>query len=116
MIVAISGSPNFNDYNIFLRAMHTALTQLPEDDKMITIMSAGPARINSFGLEFTNITERSFKARGIKIKLVKIPPKWIKENLDVVNYLAYFSKPKESLPDLIKLADAKSVEVGVYRF
>ena len=35
MIVAIHGSRSFDDYNIFLRAMHTALTQLPEDDKMI---------------------------------------------------------------------------------
>jgi len=116
MIVAIHGSRSFNDYNIFLRAMHTALTQLPEDDKMITIMSAGPAKINSFGQEFSNITERSLKARGIKIKIVKIPPRWIKENLSVVNYLAYFSKPKESLPEIVELADAKDVEVGVYRF
>jgi len=96
--------------------MHTALTQLPEDDKMITIMSAGPAQINSFGQEFSNITERSLKARGIKIKIVKIPPRWIKENLGIVNYLAYFSKPKESLPEIVELADAKDVEVGVYRF
>lgn len=116
MIVAIHGSRSFTDYNIFLRAMHTALTQLPEDDKMITIMSAGPAQINSFGQEFSNITERSLKARGIKIKIVKVPPSWIKDNMHEINYFAYFSKPKESLPDLISLADAKDVEVGVYRF
>jgi hypothetical protein len=96
--------------------MHTALTQLPEDDKMITIMSAGPAQINSFGQEFSNITERSLKARGIRIKLVKIPPSWIKDNISNVDYLAYFSKPKESLPDIVTLADSKDVEVGVYRF
>jgi hypothetical protein len=116
MIVAIHGSRSFSDYNIFLRAMHTALTQLPEDDKMITIMSAGPAQINSFGQEFSNITERSLKARGIRIKLVKIPPSWIKDNISNVDYLAYFSKPKESLPDIVTLADSKDVEVGVYRF
>jgi hypothetical protein len=96
--------------------MHTALTQLPEDDKMITIMSAGPAQINSFGQEFSNITERSLKARGIRIKIVKIPPSWIKDNIKDINYLAYFSKPKESLPDIVDLADAKDVEVGVYRY
>jgi hypothetical protein len=116
MIVAIHGSRNFDDYNIFLRAMHTALTQLPEDDKIITIMSAGPAQINSFGQEFSNITERSLKARGIKIKIVKIPPTWIKENINIINYFAYFSKPKESLPEIVELADAKDIEVGVYRF
>jgi hypothetical protein len=116
MIVAIHGSRSFADYNIFLRAMHTALTQLPEDDTMITIMSAGPAQINSFGQEFANITERSLKARGIKIKVVKIPPSWIKNNLADIDYFAYFSKPKESLPDLVTLADAKDIQVGVYRF
>lgn len=116
MIVAIQGSPKFNDYNIFLRAMHTALTQLPEDDKIIKIMSAGPAQINSFGQEFANITERSLKARGIRIQLIKVPPRWIKENIKDVSYFAYFSKPKETLPEIIKIADAKDVEVGVYRF
>lgn len=116
MIVAIHGSRNFSDYNIFLRAMHTALTQLPDGDTSVTIMSAGPAQINSFGQEFANITERSLKARGIKIKLIKIPPSWIKENLSNVNYLAYFSKPKEAIPDIVVMADAKDIEVGVYRF
>ena len=116
MIVAIHGSRSFNDYNIFLRAMHTALTQLPDGDTSVTIMSAGPAQINSFGQEFANITERSLKARGIRIKVVKIPPSWIKDNLAKINYFAYFSKPKESLPDLVTLADAKDIEVGVYRF
>ena len=116
MIVAIHGSRSFSDYTIFLRAMHTALTQLPEGDTMVTIMSAGPAQINSFGQEFANITERSLKARGIRIKIVKIPPSWIKDNMKDINYLAYFSKPKESLPDIVDLADAKDVEVGVYRY
>jgi hypothetical protein len=96
--------------------MHTALTQLPDGDTSVTIMSAGPAQINSFGQEFANITERSLKARGIRIKVVKIPPSWIKDNLAKINYFAYFSKPKESLPDLVTLADAKDIEVGVYRF
>lgn len=116
MIVAIQGTKNFNDYSIFLRAMGTAINGLTEDDKQITVFTAGPAQINSFAMEFVNISERSLKARGIKIKLVKVPPSWIVDNITEVNYLAYFSKPKESIPAVVDLADAKDVEVGVYRY
>jgi hypothetical protein len=116
MIVAIQGTKNFNDYSIFLRAMGTAFNGLTEDDKQITVFTAGPAQINSFAMEFVNISERGLKARGIKIKLVKVPPSWIVENINEVNYLAYFSKPKESIPAVVDLADAKDIEVGVYRY
>jgi len=116
MIVAIQGSKTFSDYNVFLRAMGVALSSLDAEDTEILVASAGPININNMAMEFVNISERSLKARGIRIKVVKIPPSWIKENLAKINYFAYFSKPKESLPDLVTLADAKDIEVGVYRF
>jgi hypothetical protein len=116
MIVAIQGTKNFDDYTIFLRAMGTAIRDLQDEDKQITIMSAGPAKINSFAQEFSNISERGLKGRGIKIKVVKIPPSWIEGNISVVNYLAFFSKPKESLPSVVELAEAKDIPVGVYRY
>lgn len=116
VIIAIQGTKNFSDYNVFLRAMGTALSLKHVDDPEITIYSAGPAIINSMGLEFTNISERSFKARGIRIKFNKVPPSWIRNNIHDVEYLAYFSKPKEPLSDLVDLAEAKDIEVGVYRF
>lgn len=116
MILAIQGTKNFNDYNVFLRAMGVALSSLPEDDKEFTIMSAGPLQINQMGQEFANVSERSLKARGIKIKLVKIPPSWIKDNIHSIGYFAYFSKPKEPISELVDLAEAKDIEVGVYRY
>jgi hypothetical protein len=116
MIVAIQGSRNFDDYQIFLRAMGTALSTLPEGDDEFLIYSAGPAQINSFGMEFSNISERSLKIRGIKIRLFKIPPSWIRDNIHNIDYFAYFSKPKETVSDLVDLADSKDVNVGVYRF
>jgi hypothetical protein len=116
MIVAIQGTRNFNDYNIFLRAMGTALSSISEGDKTFTIFSAGPANINAMAMEFSNVSERGLKSRGIRIKLVKVPPKWIKENMSSVDYLAYFSKPKEPLSDLVDVAEDKDVEVGVYRY
>lgn len=116
MIVAIQGSRNFDEYAIFLRAMGTAMSMLAPDDKEILIYSAGPHRINEMGLEFANISERSLKARGIKIRVHKVPPKWIKEHIHDVSYLAYFGRPKEPVSDLVDLADAKDIEVGVYRY
>lgn len=116
MIVAIQGSKSFDDYAIFLRAMGTALRSLPKEDQEFLIYSAGPARVNSFGMEFSNISERSLKVRGIKIKLIKVPPSWIRDNISKVNYFAYFSKPKEPLSPLVELADAKDIDVNVYRY
>ena len=116
MIVGIQGSKNFTDYNVFLRAMGVALSMLPEEDTDILVASAGPLNINNMGMEFVNISERSLKARGIRIKLIKIPPSWIKDNIHSIGYLAYFSKPKEPVSDLVDLAEAKDIEVGVYRY
>lgn len=116
MIVAIQGSKAFNDYSVFLRAMGTSLSMLKENEKEFFIYSAGPSSINSMGLEFSNVSERSLKARGIKIKFFKVPPSWIKQNIHSVDYLAYFSKPKEPVSDLVDLAESKDIEVGVYRY
>jgi hypothetical protein len=116
MIVGIQGSKTFNDYNVFLRAMGVVLSSLPEGDTNILVASAGPLNINNMAMEFINISERSLKARGIRIKLIKIPPSWIKDNIHTIEYLAYFSKPKEPVSDLVDLAQAKDVEVGVYRY
>lgn len=116
MIIGIQGTRNFTDYNVFLRAMGTALSMKPESDNEFIIYTAGPAQINSMSLEFSNISERSLKARGIKIKTQKVPPKWLKDNINVLSYFAFFSKPKEPVSDLVDTAEAKDIEVGVYRY
>lgn len=116
MILVIQGTKGFNDYSVFLRAMGTAMTSLKDGDGSITIFSAGPMNINAMASEFSNVSERSLKARGIKIKLVKVPPTWIDKNLSIIDYFAYFSKPKEPLSSQVSAADEKDVEVGVYRY
>lgn len=116
MIIGVQGSRNFDDYSVFLRAMGTSLSMMDEDDKSFTIYSAGPARINSMALEFANVSERSLKARGIKIKVQKVPAYFIKDNIEVMGYFAYFSKPKEPVSDLVSYAEGKDAEVGVYRY
>lgn len=116
MMVAIQGTRGFSDYSVFLRAMGTAMSSMEQDDNEIQIFSAGPAHINSMATEFVNVSERGLKARGKKIKLVKVPPSWIEKNIHSIDYFAFFSKPKEPTSSLVDLADAKDVEVGVYRY
>ncbi len=116
MIIAIQGTKEFGDYAVFLRAMGTAMSTLQEQDREVLIYSAGPYQINAMAQEFTNISERSLKARGIKIKFNKIPPSWIEKNIHDIGYFAFFSKPKEPVSKLVDLADAKNIEVGVYRY
>lgn len=118
MIVAIQGSRNFDDYSIFLRGIGVALRTLNEkqEDKEFIVYSAGPFRINEFALEFLNVNERSLKAYGVKTKLMKVPPKWLVDNVSKIDYLLYFGKPKESLPEIVDAAEAKDIQVGVYRY
>ncbi len=116
MIVGIQGTKGFTDYAVFLRGIGNALRDRPIEDKEFTIMSAGPVNINQFAQEFVNISERSLKGHGVRIKLVRVPPTWIRDNINSVNYFLFFSKPKESLSDLVSMAEAKDIEVGVYRY
>lgn len=114
MIVGVQGTKSFNDYAVFLRGMGTALSSLPEGDKEFTIYSAGPLTTNEFVMEFLNVS--NWKARGIKAKVVKVPPSFIKDHIQDVDHFLYFSKPKEPYTDLVELADAKDITVGVYRY
>jgi hypothetical protein len=80
------------------------------------IYSAGPARVNSMVMEFSNITERGLKSQGVKIKYFKIPPSWAKDNFNLIDRFAYFSNPKEQVSELAKDLDDKDVDVWAYRF
>jgi hypothetical protein len=115
MIVVVQGTKNFNDYSIFLSGMRSALIRKDESDKNITVFTAGPININNMAMEFVNVTERSLKAKGIKIKLVKIPPQWAEDNHADIDYFAYYCLPKETIPESIQRLRNKDVDVQVYR-
>ena len=116
MIVAVQGTNEFDDYQVFLRAMSVALSGMKEGDKEFVIYSAGPARINSYVSEFVNLSERGMKARGRKIKFYKAAPSWIEENMMHINYFAFLSKPKQHVSKLISSAELNNVEVGIFRY
>jgi hypothetical protein len=116
MIIAVQGTNTFDDYQVFLRAMGVAMSMMPEGDNEFHIYTAGPVRINSMVSEFAGVSEKSFKSRGMKIKFFKVPASYIEENLDYVNYLAFFSKPKESTTRLVQEAESRNIEVGLFRY
>lgn len=117
MNLVIQGTKNFSDYSIFLSAMRTAMIILQEQESdNLTVFSAGPVKVNNMAREFINVTERSLKSRGVKTKLVNIPPKWIDKNLADIDYFVYLCNPKESVSPQVEVARAKDVEVGIYRY
>lgn len=116
MIIVVQGSKDFDDYQVFLRAMGVAMSSMSKEDKEIHIYSAGPSKINSMTLEFCNLSERGMRARGMKIKNYKVPPAWISENMEHVNYFAFLSKPKQTTSKLVAEAELKGIEVGIFRY
>lgn len=116
MIVAIQATRNFNDYPVFLSGIGRAMRSMDQDDKVLEVYSAGPVNLNAMALEFLNVSEQGLKARGIKHKLIKIPPTWLEDNITKIDYFAFFSNPKEPQSPIVKIADAKDVPVGIFRY
>lgn len=116
MIVAVQGTKEFNDYNVFLRAMSVALSSMNNEDKEFIIYSAGPAKINNFVSEFSNLSERGMKARGKKIKFYNAAPAWLSENINQINYFAFLSRPKDPKSKLVSIAEANNIDVGLFKY
>ena len=116
MIVAVQGTNDFDDYNIFIRAMGVALSSMKDDDQEFAIYSVGPTRINSMVSEFSNLSERGMKARGRKIKYYKVPGQWVEENMSYVNYFAFLCNPKQTPSKLVAKAELENIEVGIFRY
>jgi hypothetical protein len=116
VIVVIQGTQAFTDYQVFLRAMGVAMSAIKDDDPYFYVYSAGPGNINAMASEFTNLSERGMKARGKKIKLYKVAPSWVEENINDVNYFAFLSNPKEPVSKLAATAQLKNIDVGLFRY
>jgi hypothetical protein len=114
--VAVQGTNDFDDYNIFIRAMGVALSTMQENDKEFVIYSVGPAKINSFVSEFCNLSERGMKARGKKIKFYNVAPAWLSEHINQINYFAFLSNPKEPKSKLVLIAEANNIDVGLFKY
>lgn len=116
MIVGVQGTSGFDDYQVFLRAMGVALSSMPVDDEYFYIYTAGPANINKMVMEFVNVSEKGMKSRGKKIKMFKVAPLWLSDNITDINYFVYLSKPKDVTSKLVAQAQLNNVEVGIFQY
>lgn len=115
MIVAVQGTSDFDNYSVFLRAMGVVLSGMQKDDSELTIYSAGPSKINAFVSEFSNLSERGLKSRGKKIRFYRVAPSLIEENINYLNYFAFFSNPNQPTSKLYAIAELNGIEVGTFR-
>lgn len=116
MIIVVEGTKLFDDYEIFMRAMGVALSN-PNVDSDIQVWSVGPHKINSFTASFCNSSENYLKQKGFKVTFSKVHASWVAENINYVNYYAFFSLPKDPLSRLVQAAQqVESCEVGIFRY
>ena len=116
MKVGIQGSRNFNDYQVFLRAMRIVLSEVERNgDTELTLFSVGSINTNNHATEFINIAERTLKSQNVRPKVMRIPISWMEENITDMDYFAYFCNEKENVSPLVDLADEKSVDAGIFR-
>jgi len=114
MNIAVQGTKEFSDYNVFLRAMGVALSDI--DDGEFNLYSAGPANINSFTAEFCNLSENSLKQRGIRVKFYRVPASFIEKNMKDFNYFAFLSTPNQRPSKLVASAELEGIDVGLFRY
>ena len=116
MIVGVQGTSSFNNYNVFLRAMAVALSELTNEEQEFYLYSAGPGNISEMAMEFVNLSERGMKSRGKSIKLFRVTPEWIEENINSFNHFAFVSNPKEKVSNIVNLSRSKNINTNVYNF
>jgi hypothetical protein len=114
MNIAVQGTKEFSDYNIFMRAMGVALSSV--EDGEFNVYTAGPAQINSFTSEFCNLSEEGLKRRGIKIRFYKVPPSYVEDNMSAFDYFAFLSTPNQRPSKLTASAELAGVETGIFRY
>lgn len=114
MNIAVQGTKEFSDYNVFLRAMGVALSDI--NDSEFNVYSAGPAQINSFTAEFCNRSENSLKQRGIKVRYYKVPASYIQDNAEFFNYFAFLSAPNQRPSKLTASMELAGVETGIFKY
>ena len=114
MNVAVQGTKEFSDYNVFMRAMGVALSECSDGE--FNVYSAGPAQINSFTSQFCNISEEGLKRRGIKVRFYKVPPSSLEESWGNIDYFAFLSTPNQRPSQLVASAELSGVEVGIFRY
>ena len=113
MRVLISGGKDFNDPQVFRRAMTVTMSEMGSDKELILLLT-GPFKTNEIARQFANLAEESFRARGMKIKYVH------KSATDVdwqsVDSVVSLVVPPQRNTALGYEAEKQGVDVNVFRF
>jgi len=96
--------------------MAVALSELKNEEKEFYLYSVGPGNINDMAMEFVNLSERGMKSRGKSIKLFRVTPQWLEENIDSFDHFAFVANPKERVSNLVSLSKSKNINTNVYNF
>lgn len=117
MKILIQGTKGFAQYEIFINALGRSLRSMEPEDTELILFSLGPANINSMAYEFTNISEDTLKANGIRAKVIKVTRSWVRDSLDELDEFIYLCNPKEPLSDVAALVDKKGrPDLNVFRY
>jgi hypothetical protein len=114
MNVAVQGTKEFSDYQVFMRAMGVALSGCKDGE--FNVYTAGPANINSFTAEFCNLSEAGLRRRSIRVRYFKVPSSYIEEKMSDFSYFAFLSTPNQRPSKLVGSAELSGIEVGIFRY
>jgi hypothetical protein len=56
------------------------------------------------------------KSRGKSIKLFRVTPQWLEENIDSFDHFAFVANSKERVSNLVSLSKSKNINTNVYNF
>ena len=117
MKILVQGSKDFDDYQVFMRAMGVALSSMPPSDDEFQIYCVGPHKTNDMAAGFSNLTEDNLKGRGIKIRFHKLPVRLAEQKIDRFDYMVYLSNPENRrLSALTNKAEEHAIELGIFRY
>lgn len=113
MKVLISGGKDFDNAQVFRRAMGVIMSDLGEDKEMILYLT-GPFKTNDIARQFVNLAEASFKARGRSINYQHVSPKDVPwDSIDTVVSLV---NPPQRNTALGYEAESMDKDVHVFRY
>jgi hypothetical protein len=115
MHVAVQGTTDFSNYDVFMRSMGVALSSFEGNE--FNVYSLGPKKVNQFTAEFCNLSENGLKARGIGINFFNVAPSFFVENVSLFDYFIFLSNPDHrGASKLANFAESSGVPMDIFRY
>lgn len=113
MNVLITGGKTFNNDLVFRRAMGVVMSEM-NNDKELNLILTGPYKTNELARQFVNLSENSFKSRGMKIVYSYLNITDINwQNIDSVVALV---DPPQKNTVLGYKAEEYGIDVNIFRY